>query len=121
MTDNSLITLDNNGGRDSTSGRFSIGNQYGGKGGRPIGPKPRLGESVIKAFAKHWDKNGAKAIARLYKEDLPTYCKLAVHLTPKEVILQAQVSHSVDLKAEINVFSTTFDEMKEIVGIVAET
>jgi hypothetical protein len=54
MTSTALVTQEEPHGKDKATGRFVPGNSFGGKGGRPVGSKPRLSEAFISKLAKHF-------------------------------------------------------------------
>jgi hypothetical protein len=111
---NALAIVDNSDGRDKASGRFVSGNAFGGKGGRPVGSKPRLAQAFIDKLAKHWDKHGDLAIKRLFQDDVSTYCKLIAHLIPKDILIE--VNHHIELKAEIEAFTASYTQCQAMIG-----
>jgi hypothetical protein len=56
----------------------------------------------------------------VYIDDPSTYLKLVAHLVPKEMLAYIEVSHSVALRAEVELFSAGFDKLKQIVGADVE-
>jgi hypothetical protein len=112
---NALVSLEKEAGRDKASGRFVSGNKWGGNsGGRPVGSKPRLAQAFIDKLAKHWDKHGELAIKRLFQDDVSTYCKLIAHLIPKDILIE--VNHHIELKAEIEAFTASYDQCQQMIG-----
>jgi hypothetical protein len=111
---NALVSLEKPEGRDTNSGRFMAGNKI--SPGRKIGSKPRLAEKVIAAFTKHFEKNGAKAIETVYNTDPATYLKLAVHMVPRESLIEINAHIDVEMRADIATFAASYTELQSIIG-----
>jgi len=61
---------------------LAIGNTGGG---RPRGSRNKLGEAFLLDIYEHWKKNGAEAIARVYKERPDVYLKVVASILPQQL------------------------------------
>ena len=82
-------------GKDPKTGQFITGNKL--SRGRPIGSKPKLSEKFISELAKHFSKQGTKAIERVYQDDPAIYLKLIAHLVPHETLARLEISGEMEI------------------------
>lgn len=78
--------------RDS-QGRFLTGNSGGG---RRLGSRNKLTETVLSTLAIDFTAHGAAALAQLRTSDPEAYLRLVVALLPRELVLQREQQPEID-------------------------
>jgi hypothetical protein len=61
--------------------------QCGNPNGRPMGSRQKLTEKFINDLANHYEREGAKAIARVLKDNPVAYLQIICRLLPKDISL----------------------------------
>ena len=105
-------------GKDTSSGRFLAGNKF--SRGRQPGSKPKLSEKFITVLGKHFERHGAKAVERLFAENVGLYLKLVAQMVPKEMIAHVEVNHSLELRAEVLAFVESYKRCQAMIGVNVE-
>jgi Family of unknown function (DUF5681) len=85
----------------------------GNPSGRPKGSKSKIATAYIEALHDDFSEHKDEAIARLRKDDLPTYMKLVAQLLPKEFEISVNVNHYADFETAVE--ASNFAESWKIV------
>lgn len=80
--------------RDKATGRFQPGNNGGL--GRPPGSRNKLAEAFLQDLAVVWEERGIEALRRCAEEEPAQFCRVVASLMPKDININAEVSHLVD-------------------------
>jgi hypothetical protein len=73
----------------------------GNPAGRPKGSKSKIAADYIEALHDDFAEHKGESIARLRKDDLPTYMKLVAQLLPKEFEISVNVNHYTDFETAV--------------------
>jgi formiminotetrahydrofolate cyclodeaminase len=65
-------------------------------GGKPVGARNRLNAAFLNAMVTQFDKNGAKAIEKVAKEDPATFVRVCAAILPKEMELSRPLDEISD-------------------------
>lgn len=71
--------------------------QCGNPNGRPMGSRQKLTEKFIDDLADHYEREGAKAIARVLEDNPVAYLQIICRLLPKDITLSVSQDHSSSL------------------------
>ena len=71
--------------------------QSGNPAGRKMGSRQKLTEKFIDDLADHYEREGAKAIARVLDENPVAYLQIVCRLLPKDITLSVSQDHSSSL------------------------
>jgi hypothetical protein len=74
--------------------------QCGNPNGRPMGSRQKLTEKFISDLADHYEREGAKAIARVLDENPVAYLQIVCRLLPKDISLTVSNDLSSSLPPE---------------------
>jgi hypothetical protein len=74
--------------------------QSGNPAGRKPGSKHKLAENFFRDLCAAWETHGVDALRRAAQEEPTRFCEIVARLMPRDVNIDANVSHDLSVNAE---------------------